>query len=188
MLVAYLADFGLGKFSPTAVTHGFTGDLTATVGGGTVPYLAPEQIQGSPASQKTDIFSLGCVMFEVCTGRRAYHYKERSYVPGVGIGAKLQYGSRLSSLIGLCMDLHLPSRIGTSELVHNVHEYLVTRYPKELGEAIWADLSDDTKQQENNTATGDIADNLLGKGGALSWPASSWHENKHGKSPSVEHV
>lgn len=89
MLRVYLADFGLGKFSPAAM-HGFTGDLTATVGGGTVPYLAPEQIQGSPASQKTDIFSLGCVMFEVCTGRRAYRYQERSYVPGVGIGAKLQ--------------------------------------------------------------------------------------------------
>lgn len=40
------------------------------------------------------------------------------------------------------MDLHSSSRIATSELTNTVYEYLVTRYPKELGERIWAYLAD----------------------------------------------
>jgi serine/threonine-protein kinase len=39
---------------------------------GTPHYMAPEQLNGKPASIKTDIYSLGLVLFEVFTGKRVY--------------------------------------------------------------------------------------------------------------------
>ena len=59
----YLADFGLTRTMATA--GGVTaGDQLA----GTVDYLAPECIIGEPADGRSDIYSLGCVLFEALTG------------------------------------------------------------------------------------------------------------------------
>jgi serine/threonine-protein kinase len=48
-----------------------TGDAGTDVAG-TPQYMAPEQFSGRPASTRSDIYSLGLVLFEVFTGRRAY--------------------------------------------------------------------------------------------------------------------
>ena len=39
---------------------------------GTVGYMSPEQIEGKEADARSDIFGLGCVMFEILTNRRAF--------------------------------------------------------------------------------------------------------------------
>jgi Tol biopolymer transport system component len=39
---------------------------------GTLQYLAPEQIEGQPASERSDIFSCGAVIYEMVTGRKAF--------------------------------------------------------------------------------------------------------------------
>jgi serine/threonine protein kinase len=72
-----LLDFGLAKLSETAT------DALATSSGqpatrpgmvmGTPQYMAPEQIEGKPADQRTDIFAFGCVLYEMLAGRRAFH-------------------------------------------------------------------------------------------------------------------
>jgi serine/threonine protein kinase len=64
---AYLTDFGLTK------RPGSTGNLTGTgLWVGTADYVAPEQIQGHQIDGRADIYSLGCVLYEMLTGQVAY--------------------------------------------------------------------------------------------------------------------
>jgi serine/threonine protein kinase len=59
----YLTDFGLAKRAETAA-----GLTAADQMLGTVDYVAPEQIEGSEPDARGDIYSLGCVLFEMLTG------------------------------------------------------------------------------------------------------------------------
>src|SRR5262249_30865175 len=42
---------------------------------GTIGYMSPEQVRGEKAEPASDIFSLGCVLYEMVTGRRAFSGK-----------------------------------------------------------------------------------------------------------------
>jgi TolB-like protein/Tfp pilus assembly protein PilF len=72
-----ILDFGLAKLR-TEVAAEEVADLvteTMTQEGrvlGTVPYMSPEQIQGRPVDQRSDIFSLGVVLYEMATGQRPF--------------------------------------------------------------------------------------------------------------------
>jgi Tol biopolymer transport system component len=76
-----LLDFGLAKSirpSPAADflaadTPTETAPVTAVgLVAGTLPYMAPEQVEGKEADARTDIFALGAVLYEMATGRRAF--------------------------------------------------------------------------------------------------------------------
>src|SRR3954454_16371222 len=63
----YLTDFGLTK------RLGSAGSLTRTGAWvGTPDYVAPEQIQAGPVDGRADIYSLGCVLYEMLTGSVAF--------------------------------------------------------------------------------------------------------------------
>jgi serine/threonine protein kinase len=59
----YLTDFGLAKRAQTA-----PGLTRADQMLGTIDYVAPEQIEGSEPDARSDVYSLGCVLFEMLTG------------------------------------------------------------------------------------------------------------------------
>jgi YVTN family beta-propeller protein len=61
----YLTDFGLTKRA-SELSGGLTGTGHFL---GTVDYVAPEQIQGKPVGSATDIYALGCVLYECLTGQ-----------------------------------------------------------------------------------------------------------------------
>jgi tetratricopeptide (TPR) repeat protein len=63
-----ILDFGLAREEDA-------GDLELTRPGetlGTLPYMAPEQARGGPADRRSDLFSLGSVMYRACTGRMPF--------------------------------------------------------------------------------------------------------------------
>src|SRR5207253_10694477 len=40
---------------------------------GTVGYMAPEQVRGRPADARSDIFAFGAILYEMLSGKRAFH-------------------------------------------------------------------------------------------------------------------
>jgi Tol biopolymer transport system component/predicted Ser/Thr protein kinase len=70
--VAKLLDFGLARnYDPGAEYS----SLPATIEGhfaGTAAYVSPEQAEGKPVDARGDIFSFGCILFEMLTGKRAF--------------------------------------------------------------------------------------------------------------------
>ena len=64
-----LLDFGLAKQLAGS-------DETWTIEGtvmGTAAYMAPEQAEGKPLDARSDVFSFGAVLYELLSGRRAFH-------------------------------------------------------------------------------------------------------------------
>jgi len=77
---AKVVDFGLAKLTETATSGtDLTSAPTALARGtgagvvlGTVGYMAPEQVQGKTVDHRSDIFSLGCVLYEAATRTRPF--------------------------------------------------------------------------------------------------------------------
>ena len=78
---AKLLDFGLAKLHKpgTVGAEGFSAATTQSeplTGRGTIlgtlPYMAPEQLEGKEVESRTDIFAFGTVVYEMVTGKRAF--------------------------------------------------------------------------------------------------------------------
>ncbi len=69
---AKVLDFGLAKLLPQV--NDVTSDtLTDTqAGAGTLPYMPPEQLQGESVDARADIYTIGAVLYEMATDRRAF--------------------------------------------------------------------------------------------------------------------
>lgn len=71
---AKVLDFGLAKLLGSAGDPEATQTFTETRSmAGTLPYMAPEQLRGQVLDGRTDIYALGCVLYEMATGRRTYN-------------------------------------------------------------------------------------------------------------------
>ena len=98
---AKLMDFGLAKAvdapeAPSSLTQSIAipGNGAATTGSGAPPgsgsgpltqagvvvgtyqYMAPEQVEGKPVDVRSDIFTFGCVLYEMATAKRAFDGEE----------------------------------------------------------------------------------------------------------------
>ena len=77
---AKLMDFGLARTiappsSAGALSESPTASRPLTAKGtivGTFQYMAPEQLEGKEADARTDLWALGCVLYEMATGKRAF--------------------------------------------------------------------------------------------------------------------
>jgi serine/threonine protein kinase len=80
-----LLDFGLAKLKKAEGPLGETTMVKGTGVGtllGTMPYMSPEQIEGRDVDARSDIFSLGAVIYEMVTGERAFKGETAASVIG----------------------------------------------------------------------------------------------------------
>jgi streptogramin lyase len=77
---AFLTDFGLAK------ALGDSGALSGASIAGTVEYMSPEQWQGRSVGPATDVYSLGCVLYEAVTGVAPYARREEGSEPEMPAG------------------------------------------------------------------------------------------------------
>jgi serine/threonine protein kinase len=78
-------DFGVAKLYSPEDGQKLSPDLTATDSGcilGTAAYMSPEQARGEELDARTDLFSLGTVLYEMATGRPAFSGKTLAIVFG----------------------------------------------------------------------------------------------------------
>jgi serine/threonine protein kinase len=64
---AWLSDFGTAHVGDATVS------LTGSNVIGTPQYMAPEQARGEPVSDKTDVYALGIVLYQMCTGQLPFN-------------------------------------------------------------------------------------------------------------------
>ncbi len=72
-----ILDFGLAKedpfrTNPSTMAPTVQGDTEPGTVLGTVGYMSPEQVKGEPADQRSDIFSLGCVLYQMLSGQAPF--------------------------------------------------------------------------------------------------------------------
>jgi len=90
---AKLMDFGLSRVTGMAGTGGGSGHALAALTAsptmaqaltaegtllGTFQYMSPEQLEGKDADARSDIWALGCVLYEMATGRRAFEGRSQA--------------------------------------------------------------------------------------------------------------
>jgi serine/threonine protein kinase len=112
-----LADFGIAK--PSDISLHTVGQKVM----GTFTYLSPEQLNGEPLDRRSDIYSLGAVLYECITGEKAFpqktladlirdklknHYR-RIDVMGIGIPKKLE------QIIDKSMQINREKRYGDAD-------------------------------------------------------------------------
>ena len=73
--VVKILDFGLATVTQPAQPQDRTVTLCTKPGTvlGTPSYMSPEQVRGKKADARTDVFSFGCVLYEMLTGSRAFN-------------------------------------------------------------------------------------------------------------------
>ncbi|HUP47501.1 MAG TPA: protein kinase [Thermoanaerobaculia bacterium] len=72
---AKILDFGVARIRPQEIDEDAATHEQLTMKGsaiGTAGYMAPEVIAGQPADVRADVFSLGCMLYEMAAGRRAF--------------------------------------------------------------------------------------------------------------------
>ncbi len=105
---AKLLDFGLAKVGPVTRPHGeetLTNALTSqgTIVG-TLPYMAPEQLEGKDADARTDIFAFGAVLYEMATGKRAFEGKSQASLIAAIIGTEPPPVSKVQAMAPPALD------------------------------------------------------------------------------------
>jgi serine/threonine protein kinase len=112
-VVPKILDFGVAKLLDRVGTAGT--ELTSTGEQlGTVEYMSPEQCKGFPADRRSDVYSLGCIMYETLTAKKAFAapttvacmYKQinEAAAPFSEVTGKKAFPPRLEALVFRCLE------------------------------------------------------------------------------------
>ena len=108
---AKLMDFGLARATGLGAVSEMTSSPTVvgplTAEGtiiGTFQYMAPEQLEGQEADTRADLWALGCVLYEMATGKRAFEGKSQASLITSIMGSQPAAISQLAPLTPAALD------------------------------------------------------------------------------------
>ena len=106
-----LLDFGLARARPGGSVAGMSqaATMTSPLTGqgtilGTLHYMSPEQVEGQDADARSDIFSLGVLVYEMVTGKRAFEGQSAASVMAAILEREPPAMSSLQSLASPALD------------------------------------------------------------------------------------
>ncbi len=133
-----VVDFGLAILSPQEPTLQGEGSTTLTAHSdegfisGTIPYMSPEQVQGLEGDARSDIFSIGIILYEMATGRRPFEGANSSAliasilrdtpVPPTRLNPQLPL--RFGRIISSCLEKNPSERWSSAAELHRSLENL----------------------------------------------------------------
>ena len=126
-----ILDFGLAKLRPDIDAEGGEEAATQTLTQhgqvmGTVPYMSPEQVQGRRADHRSDIFSLGVMLYEMATGERPFRGETSADTissilrdqPDSVTQVRVEVPSELSRVIARCLEKEPHRRYQSASDLH----------------------------------------------------------------------
>lgn len=122
-------------------------------------YMSPEQVQGAPKEVSTDIYALGCVMYEALSGRPPFsnaspEMLKKSHVQetpeSIANACKTKVSSSLAALITRCLSKYPHNRFGSfNELLEELKR--VQSLPEESAESSVASTDSALRSMERNS-------------------------------------
>ena len=127
-------DFGVAKSLVSESSQMTRTDLLV----GTPLYMAPEQIRGKPTDGRSDLYSLGCILYQMACGQPPFLSENVNLTLAMHIRAPLPQlppyvASALAALIERLLDKNPETRIATARAVHAAFDDIVddNRAPSE---------------------------------------------------------
>lgn len=132
----YITDFGLALNLYESYRH--VGESS-----GTIPYMSPEQTRGEPLDERTDVWSLGVIFYQLLTGRRPFvgasrdelvaAIQNRQVVPPREAAAGIP-----EELSRICVDCFEPrtKRMKTGRLLDTLRQHQLRCSPGEYGQLV----------------------------------------------------
>ena len=102
-----ILDFGLAKVRPAHVAEDETEEKALTLDGiipGTTSYMSPEQVRGEEIDARSDLFSLGVVLYEMATGQRPFVAKNRVLMMNAILNAQPAAASKVNPCLPAALD------------------------------------------------------------------------------------
>ncbi len=139
-------DFGLAK---APASEGKNSDITATGPDrliGTPAYMSPEQVRGGPVDHRTDIWSFGCIFYEMLTGRHPFEGETVSDTMARTLEREPDWGSlpsqtpgNLRGLIRRCLEKDPQKRL--QQMGNAVADMRLTRPSTATGARPWRSMA-----------------------------------------------
>ena len=102
---------------------------------GTLQYMSPEQLQGKPVDCRSDLFSFGCVLYEILTGKRAFEGENPASVMGAILEREpkaLEISPPLDRVVRRCLaKIPMGQRFQTAADLKSALEWALEQAPAE---------------------------------------------------------
>jgi serine/threonine-protein kinase len=163
---AKLLDFGLAKLMTDSDS-----DVTKTIEGtvlGTVAYMAPEQAEGKPLDERSEVFSFGAVLYEMLSGNRAFSGNSTAQVLSAVLRddpSPFQAPAELQRIVKKCLEKQPGDRFSSMRELRVALEQISVKSTNQPSIAVlpFANMSADKENEYFSDGLAEEILNLLAK-------------------------